>query len=52
MRQFQGLQFPHQRVIFGVGYFRRIENVILVFVMADAFPELRGAFLGGHVGLN
>ena len=36
----QGLQLAHQRVVFGVGDLRMVENVILVFVMAKFLAEL------------
>src|ERR1019366_2463134 len=45
---FQGLEPAHERVIFGVGDLRSVEDVILVFVVADLFGKLldldRGIF--------
>ena len=39
MRRFEFLQAPHQRVVFGVGDLRLIENVVEVFVTAKLFAE-------------
>ncbi len=40
MLGFQGLQPPHHHVVFGVGDFRLVQNVIQVFVMAQRFAQL------------
>ena len=51
--RFQLLEPPHERVVFGVGDFRLVENVVQVLVAAKLFPELldfaRGIF---HRALN
>ena len=47
---FQGLEPAHERVVFGVGDLRSVEDVVLMFVAAELFAELldlaRGIFHG------
>ena len=40
MRRLQALQFLHQAIKFGVREFRRIQDVIKVFVMTDRLAQL------------
>src|SRR6476646_3512722 len=40
MRRFQALQLLHQAVKFSVGEFRRVQDVIKMFVMADRLAQL------------
>ena len=40
MLGFQGLQPAQERVVFGVGDLRSVQDVILVFVVAEFFAEL------------
>ena len=50
---FQLLQLAHQRVVFGVGDFRLVENVVQMLVAAQLFAELlRFRAAGSFIGLS
>ena len=49
MELFEARQFPDQRVVLGVGDFRRVQFVILFVVKADLFPEFGYPILGANL---
>ncbi len=47
---FQSLQFVHQRVVFGIADCRRVEHIVLVFVMAKQIAQC--GYANGWIGVG